>query len=207
MKRPRDTVTTPRDGWSYTEPCTGKKFWHTSIKVLTGMVWNHRMSLPDLQMDVDGGWQDRLLHDICLQNEHLVCDDTEDKGRWVGMGNVWRFIETMTSWVMRGGGFVTQEEAERRATICSSGMDGKPCKHNEHINGCMGCKGIGSALGKILNGRTTSKDQELNVCTACGGCALKAKVWFPREVISVDESKLPSWCWEKTQNHASNEPE
>lgn len=195
MRRPKDTTTTPNGNWAYKQPETGKEFNHPHIKVLISQVWEHRIALPSKGMDVSGGWQDRLLNDICAQNEWILCEDTQDRGVWAGIGDVWRFLQSLGDLVLSNEKSVPQEEAERRASICLSGASGRPCPYNQHIDGCLGCKGAGKAIEAIVGKKSTSQDKNLHVCTACG-CALKIKVHLPLEVVHVDESKLPSFCWQ-----------
>lgn len=196
MRKPRDKVTSPQDGWYYKQPDTGKEFRHTNPNVLIHEVWNHRLSLPDYGMDVSGGWRDRLWHDICIQNEWLLCDDTEDKGRWFGMGDVWRYLQTLGDLVLSDEKTVSHEEAERRANICLSGAGGRPCPNNQIVSGCYSCKGAGKAIQLVTGKKSTSKDDQLHACTACS-CLLRIKVHLPLETIHADQSRLPSFCWQK----------
>lgn len=206
MRRPKDTVTTPNGNWSYKQPETKKEFNHPHLKVLTSQVWSHRISLPDLGMDVSGGWQDRLLHDICKQNEWILCEDTEDKGVWSAIGDVWRFLHSLGDLVLSEDKSVSQGEAERRARICLTGASGRPCPYNQVIDGCMGCKGAGKAIEAVMGSKSTPYDKDLHSCTACGGCVLKIKIHLPLDVIHVDESKLTSFCWQRKTVETSQQP-
>lgn len=194
MKRPRDTIKTPQGGWSYTQPETGKAFNHTNPSVLFDQVWDHRMSLPHYNMDVSGGWKERLNHDLCIQNEYLLCEDTEDRGSWVGMGDIWRFLQNMGEWMAQGMRLVPQEVAEKRARICTGADSGKMCPNNQSIGACWGCKGILNALSSLIGDRTTSQTNRLETCSVCK-CALRAKVWLPQSAVKIDKEKAPSFCW------------
>jgi hypothetical protein len=97
-----------------------------------------------------------------------------------------RFLKSMASWVASGGGFVSQEEAERRASICCQ------CPLNQEMEGCFGCSGA-AALMETITDRTTSKDGQLKNCRACG-CVSKVAVHFP--LSAVDTSvEYPAHCW------------
>jgi hypothetical protein len=138
----------------------------------------------------------RVLHELCLQNEWLLCEDTEDKGSWIGMGDIWRYIHTLGDLVLSDEKAVPQEEAERRASVCLTGAQGRPCPNNQYVDGCLGCKGAAKVIQAITGKKTTSKDSQLHACTACG-CLLKIKVHLPLDTIHVDESRLPSFCWQR----------
>src|SRR6478672_4943670 len=185
MKKPRDTVTTPQDGLSYQQPDTGKEFQHSNPNVLFHEVWNHRLSLPDYGMDVSGGWKDRLWNDICEQNPYLLCDSTDDKRTWIGMGDIWRFLWSMKDWVTGGMKLVEPEVAEKRARVCTGADSGKPCPNNQAINSCWGCKGVGRLLDNLLGPRSIPSGSQLETCAACK-CRLRAKVWLPQEAIHYD---------------------
>lgn len=194
MKKPRDIVTTPNGDWKYTQPETAKSFKHSNPSVLFSQIWQHRLSLPHYNMDVSGGWKERLWHDICAQDESLLCDDTEDKGRWVGMGDIWRFLTNMSEWLAGGMKLVSQEKAEERARICTGVDRGWKCPKNEAINACWGCKGILKMLTALIGERKTTQTQALETCTACK-CALRAKIWLPQEAVKLPADQVPSFCW------------
>ena len=93
--------------------------------------------------------------------------------------------------------FVTQEEAERRASICST------CKFNvQHHKGCGG--GICGRLLELVKATVqgpTSKDDQINACYICH-CYLKASVWIDRDIQwgplhenrKIQFQQAP-WCW------------
>lgn len=175
------------------------KFRAQHPRVLEEEVFSHRMSLPDLHMDVSGGWRVRLWSDVCKAQEYLDCVDTEDPGTYANLADIWNWVTSMNDWRKTGFDVVPIEEAERRASICAGG-DGKPaCPHNRHIDGCTGCKGVGEAISALTGGRTTSRDNNLHQCAVCHGCVLKSKVHLPREVIHTERfaGNLPSFCWLK----------
>lgn len=196
MKSPRDLKTSPQGGWKFQEPQTGKLFEASHPNVLLHDVWQHRISLPEKGMDVSGGWQERFWSEYCSQNEHVLCEDAEDKGSWIGMGDIWRYIHTLGDLVLSDEKTVPQEEAERRASICLTGAQGRPCPNNQYVDGCLGCKGAAKVIQAITGNKTTSKDSQLHACTACG-CLLKIKIHLPLDTIHVDESRLPSFCWQR----------
>lgn len=196
MKKPRDIVSTPNGNWKYRQPETEKTFEHSNPNVLFHQVWDHRMSLPHLNLDISGGWKDRLWHDICAQDEYLLCDDTEDKGTWIGMGDIWRFLTAMGEWLSQGMKLVQQDVAEKRARICAGADTGKKCPNNQTIGSCWGCKGIGKMLSSLIGERSTTQTDQLETCSVCK-CALRAKIWLPQDAVKIEPDKVPSFCWMK----------
>lgn len=191
MKKPRNLNDTPRGDWNYRQPESGMTFRERHPRAMEEAVFRHRLSLPDLKMEVTGNWQQFLWDDICKQDEHLDCVDTEDKGRWPNLTDVWAWAESMLHWREKGYAIVPQEEAERRAAICIT------CPHNKPVSGCFGCKGVGEIIDRIIDGQRTSVNEKLHQCSACNGCVLGPKVFLPREVIHAEAyaDKLPSFCW------------
>jgi len=67
-------------GWSYLQPQSEMPpFRHTCLKVLLQQIYKHRLAVPDQQLDVAEGWDDRLLDDICQQNPQYKCHLVYDK--------------------------------------------------------------------------------------------------------------------------------
>lgn len=189
MKKPADMTSTPRGDWCYRQPETDMPFRAQHPKVLEEEVFAHRMSLPDLNLDVTGNWRERLWSDVCSQNEFLNCHDTEDSGKYPTLADVVNWVRSMANWTAGGFQVVPQETAEARAAICVK------CPNNQQISGCLGCRGAGEIISSLTGGRTTSLDNNLFNCRACSGCALTAKVHLPLEVISTAGLDLPSFCW------------
>jgi hypothetical protein len=91
--------------------------------------------------------------------------------------------------------FVSEDEAESRASICES------CPHNISVGNCLACSKISSMLMQ-----TPKKiDKNIKGCEICG-CYLQQKVWLSEEVILSDERKFdwPEHCWAK-EIYAKNE--
>lgn len=200
MKRPKRITDTPRNDWQYKQPETGMPFKEQHYNTLQCKVWEHRSSLPELNMDVSGGWEVRLWNDVCLQNQHVECEEVSDPGKTLGMGDIFRFLRNMAEWIKGGMQLVHEQEAERRASLCTSGAGGLPCPYNKSLKHCWGCHGAGKLLDEAVGNRRTSVDATLESCTYCS-CTLKAKVWLPNEAIQVDHPEnTPSFCWLKKEN-------
>lgn len=102
------------------------------------------------------------------------CKSLEGK-RYLGWEDFRRWIRSMKG--LFGGSFAPQEEAERRAEICSG------CRYQTEISGfCSVCQGIGAELLSLISGKSTSRDSELKSCQFCG-CKNAAAVHFPLDVL------------------------
>jgi hypothetical protein len=90
-----------------------------------------------------------------------------------------------------GTAYVPQEEAERRALICSR------CYLNVNVEGCGACH---KAVAEVTKDRKTKLDYMLRACAACK-CLLKAKVHFPMETLDSEaqgvQELYPDFCWLK----------
>jgi len=94
-------------------------------------------------------------------------------------------------------GLVSQEEAERRASICSV------CPHNkpQELNFCSGChtaKFVRDAA-EALSTRHTSFDNQLDTCELCS-CSLKLKVFVPKEGMEDKNIQWHPVCWMRPEN-------
>lgn len=201
LKKPRSFSMVPNGDWRYRQPETDTPFVEIHWKALQMAVWDHRNSVPELNLDRTGGWLDRLWSDVCEQNPQIDCVDCEDPGRYPNLVDAWNWIQSMTHWASMGFPVATQEEAERRAAICVS------CPLNKAISSCWGCRGVGEAVSALSGNRTTSLDGKLHACSACG-CVLRAKVHLPREVINAEPyaHRLSGMCWLKDQSPHPSPP-
>jgi hypothetical protein len=181
---------TPKDGYRWTEEATGMSFRADHPNALWKQVFDHRMSLPDLKMDVSGGSRERFWDEWCKRNSTHPCDDTEDPGRYPNLADAVLWLQSMNDWRATGFQTVPQAEAERRASICET------CPKNRNVAACWGCHGVSEVVSKLTGGKTTSRDPLLHVCEVCL-CVLPAKLHLPIEVLHPEkhEGKWPSHCW------------
>lgn len=196
MLKPKDLRITPKLGFTYRQPETGKEFVGYHPKAFLSSIFQYRLSVPELNLDTTGNWQDRVWNDYCLQHPECECEDTQDRGSFPNLADIWNCLQTFTKWKLRGGGFVDQSEAERRANVCLSGANGHPCPNNKPSGLCFGCKGVSHQIRQLIDGRKTAQDDQLYVCQACK-CDIGSKLWFPLDTIVTDQSKLPEHCWQK----------
>jgi hypothetical protein len=100
-------------------------------------------------------------------------------------------VATFTRWIAAGAEYVSQDEASRRALICSR------CYLNMNISGCSNCH---KAAAEVTKNRKTKYDFALKGCGACK-CLLSAKVHFPVDILNKDMRNVqeiyPSHCWAK----------
>lgn len=126
----------------------------------------------------------RVVDQLCPQLPPEWCNDGTLMGR-VGAAFSHEFTRVMQGtttlidwWVSADRAKVPQEEADRRASICST------CPFNSQPAGCTTCnRGVLATLAaKVVGGQPTRHDASLQACSICG-CELKAKVWLPLEVL------------------------
>lgn len=97
------------------------------------------------------------------------------------------------------GNTVSQEEANRRASICSG------CYLRIQPQGCGACVKIGQLItGNIANKKTPHDSHLVNKACGVCSCPTQSLVWFPMaalekpEVDSPQKQELyPPFCWRK----------
>jgi hypothetical protein len=98
-------------------------------------------------------------------------------------------VKTFARWIAGGAKYVQQNEAERRAVICSR------CYLNVNVQGCSGCAQL---VKEVVGDKKTKHDGSLRSCAVCK-CFLKAKVHFPIETLDTQSEKVqsmyPGFCW------------
>lgn len=109
-----------------------------------------------------------------------------------------RFLNAMLQWMLHGG-WVEQEEAERRAEICAG------CPWNNYLDdaACFGCFGLSEKVLKIIGNRKTRLDDSLRFCSRCG-CSNAVSVFVPMDILARAH-KLEEFpddvggqpCWKK----------
>lgn len=195
----------PPGGFRYFVPETRIQIEGQTWQVLLDNVRKHLKvnSIPE-RSDLEGNIQ----HQICLGIPPDRCQDTDaqakrakERGFRVSFGAAWEFTKLMFDWKTRyGGALAAVTEAEGRATVCcTSGEEGIPCPFNRPIE-CTSCSlgTLQTLTEKLVNGRRTSRDNELHGCSICG-CNLKAKVHLPHELLAEHAgdtlSNFPAHCW------------
>jgi len=117
------------------------------------------------------------------------------KERHITFADVIRFGKTTLKYLKSGGRVVSQEEAERRAEICTACEFNNP--KNKDEKGCLSC--IAKKIYFAIRKRTpeTSLDDKLTFCKVCN-CELKIKVHLPLSAIDNEGiiHKYPWHCWQ-----------
>ena len=175
------------NNWRYVQPESGMVLNGPSYWNLLDRVLKHREAMG---YDLSEGWESRFQHDLCLQNDKVLCAGKKAKSeqRRLSLADLKRFMNTISNF---NGEFVPAEEAERRASICST------CPLNQGVAGCWGCAGVVAETAKLLSGRTTTRDKALESCSVCG-CVMRAKVHLPLDVVDNTGLEYPTWCWQHT---------
>jgi|SRR6478752_422550 len=171
--------------WRYVQPESGAVFNAFSYWELEEKIAKHRQAMG---YDLAEGWKDRFQHDLCSQNAEAPCTDRPNvKKEKITLKDLKRFINSMAQW---DGKFVAQEEADRRAEICST------CPKNQHIPGCRTCAGVLTLAKKYLLDRKTQRDAALESCGICK-CFNAVAVHFPLESQDTTGLEFPEWCWKR----------
>lgn len=206
--RPINEKSVPHNGWRYKHPNSDREeFKYPSLKWLVKEVRVYREAMiqsgfPPEQFDLAGGWQERLLNDICLYMDgDCPCEEYDpDTGKsarkWLGLTDVRRWFSTVQNHREQGKPFVDEAEAIRRAEIC------KKCVKNQRVDACFGCHGLLGEFSAFLSGMKSMDDDNLNVCSSCH-CFLKVKVWLPLDVVDNQGLEFPEWCWQKENTSVS----
>lgn len=199
-----DKTSTPPGDWRIVVPQTGVKFQSYDYRTIRNKYMNH---LAGNNIPLPPEWEAEFLSEMCKQNNWgTKCKRVDSKKvqrRRLSLTAVLSFLNMMKVWAgsaLSGKpAFVTQAEAERRATICAS------CPMNATLQfSCGACMGaVISLLSGILGKRKTERDSELGACLVCS-CSLKAAVHIPVEIqkeglseeLKRDFENI-EYCWKK----------
>lgn len=141
---------------------------------------------------------EREIHEFSCQKVPDSCEELDEKsGEKI---KLWYLAKKFFTAVISAAtqGLVSQDEAERRALICST------CPHNggSSLNlctgGCHTAKFVKEAA-EALSTKHTSLDNRLNTCTRCE-CSLRLKIWIPKEGMEDASIEWPSFCWMRPEN-------
>lgn len=149
------------------------------------------------------------IHDWLCRNTGARCRPAPPKDPlgWLRAkgDEIARFLKAMSIWAVNGG-YVEQEEAEKRAETCAS------CRYNvlQDDSICFGCFGYLARVMQIIGNRTTRMNDSLKFCGICG-CSNSVSVFVPLDVLGrahrnldfpddigqVDADGKPVPCWKK----------
>jgi hypothetical protein len=184
----------PPGEFRYQQPETGFKVQTRSWSQMLQQVHSHRVA--NFGCDIQEGWQARLEHDYCLQNNldgTQWCSDEKyyapDESRPLHWSDIQRFLFSMIQWVAGGRKLVEQDEAERRAAICAT------CPKNVDLHvACPSCVKLDALIAETKGDRATSLDASLRNCEVCR-CHNSTAVFFPLESMSNKGLNFPDHCW------------
>lgn len=180
-------------GWRYTQPESGYVVVSIVWEELVRRVQGHRVANG---FPLPPGWEAQLENDVCEQAELngswcQFTDEPKTRAK-VGLGDMLNFLRVMAKWLPTRQ-WVTQDEAERRALICSR------CPMNIEADGCAGCRNFVGDLAGFLGDRSTAQDSQLKACGVCG-CSNVAQVHIPMVALVqgvTPEMDFPSFCWKR----------
>lgn len=192
--------------WRYVQPETGFIARGSSLNSCLKAAYRHRVAMG---LNIGSGWDAEVKDGICRQNPKIPCHESTKPPPSFGIADITRFVLVMAEWVRNGAPWVSQEEADRRAAICTGAADGLPCPKNQVISGCHGCKGPLAWLVQTLGRRSTKHDEKLYSCSVCK-CFLRAKVHIPlgeASVAGIDPAEFPVFCWQHPSHEATTHPQ
>lgn len=188
----REEPPTGGQGWVFTHPVTGMRFQHYEYGAFVRQIVDHNRA-----------------NGIEMENlDELICQQMQLSDRWCGepppaietfdikLSDLMRGLNSARKFLFSGGALVDQEEANRRAEICST------CPKKTSSVNCLPCSGFSNALREIIGGRQTPHDQNVDACSVCK-CGMKEKVWLPMDSIDIKGLEFPDWCWQSEKLCAS----
>ena len=193
----------PPGKWRYRVAETGQTFVGSTMDELLRMLGKH-CSIHHLPMPTEEQIEDQICFELgadakdwCMDSSGMAPTIPPHSPDCAGLSlqSVKQATFTLVHSALRGSS-VTQEEAERRASICVD------CTQNREVPGCKGCAGgaLRSLVTSIARNRATSMDDRLFTCCICG-CLNKAKLWIDLDII---KKHTPASQWERFRSKAPN---
>jgi len=192
MRRLKSETTAPPDFYRYTVPETGYR-----IEAVDSSTWEDktRAHLTANGIPIPDNLRAIMQDQLCASLPPEYCEYHD--GKWVDLRLDWADIVRGTKALVLAavGGFVHQEEAERRANICRS------CPFNVRVGSCTACKASKYLIGEIAK-KSTSNDAKLLNCGVCK-CSLLAAVHVPLDVLTSTDDPAHrelypiEWCWKR----------
>ena len=182
---------TPPDGYRYVHPETGHQTKAIDVTTWFQEARNHLQgnNLP-IPQDLEAKMEDQLCNTIPPE----WCDQVDPNKPYVSTSFSWSDVkagvDVFISWLTGGAKLVPQDEADRRARICSG------CYLNVNVEGCATCH---KAASLLTWAQKTQYDDNLKACAVCH-CLNKAQVHFPIDALessddSARQAMYPSFCW------------
>lgn len=183
----------PPGGWLYTEPSTGHTMKAITFGTLVQRIAQHRanMSIPT-KGDLASEIEESICRHLTPENQVAHCELGTAYPKSVHWTLVERFLKTAVAFVLGPDSLVSQEEADRRASICAK------CPLNVGLSGCAICRSSLNELRDKLLQRRTESDSLLGACGWCG-CDNRVQVHVPISALASGKKDLPDppeWCWQ-----------
>jgi hypothetical protein len=193
MRIPTSPHLVPQGSWSYKDPDSGVPFKHAHIDALIADVRRHRIAN---NLEVGGSWMVRFYDGLCEQNPAAPCHTAGEKEHYINGDNISSFLLTLLRQRESGKQQVSQEEYDRRLSICLR------CKMLGNV-GCSSCGSFGRVLQRVVAGvKVPDSVAPGKACLACG-CTISGKAAYPLEVLKAVDAELgltpayDSSCWMK----------
>lgn len=199
-----NTSVRPPGKWRYRVSETGQTFIGTNLDELRKKLGKH-CAIHHLPMPSNEQIEEQICFELGNDAKDWCMDPatgmsgnippTSPDCAGLSVGSVKQATFTLVHSAIRGTS-VTQQEAERRAEICSV------CNQNREVHGCKGCASdaLKSLVGTIAGRRRTSLDDRLATCCICG-CLNRAKLWIDIDII---KKHTPDEQWERFRTKAPN---
>jgi hypothetical protein len=193
----KNQMLAPPGGWKYYQDETG--YWINAIteETLVRRVAAHRhnnqlapVKAPHETLAAE--IEDWICQRMTPRNQSRHCDMGVRHVSGVVWSAVVDFLKSNLAYFASGQEQVTQDEAERRASICAT------CPLNVPVVGCGACAAaIKEYRTKIAGVQGTKVDGQLRACGICK-CDLKTIVHFPLATLRAKgDNNFPDWCWQK----------
>lgn len=182
----------PPNGFRWVDPEDG---WVAHAWAYNDWIPLAKSHLSANNRPIPGDLEEQMQNQLCQTLPPGWCNyDSEQRPRPqvdLGWGDVLGGLATFARWIQSGLQYVPQDEADRRALICSR------CYLNVHVEGCGACH---KAVAEVTKSRKSKYDFALKACAVCK-CLLRAKVHFPLDTLNKNNDNLqpmyPSHCWLK----------
>lgn len=200
-----DPTTVPPGGFRYVQQETKTTLSGPSLPELLVKVRDHRLA-NNLPISLE--WKAQVENWLCDQMPPAVCRhlfgsrdiNLAPAHRPLSIVEAISGAKVMGAWMFSGFEKVSQEEADRRARICSA------CPHNQPGTGCTTCasNALREAVQAVIGTARTVAEDTIHTCQVCG-CVLKLAVWTPISLILkhspiTADNNPPSWCWKASSN-------
>ena len=190
------TQVVPMDGkgrhFRYTHFETG---YVSSSPVYNEVVQDYLKHRKANGLPIPENYEQEIQNQLCSVLPPGFCTDGAALGNPITLtiGDVRDAMKIFAKWALRGFKPVPQEEANRRADICSR------CYRRSSVPGCAACARLYALLEGIFAKLTTPFDAQLDICGVCK-CVGKAQVHVPLDILDEKDSPekqaaYPEHCW------------